>query len=197
MGLAAAFAFARLRLVLANSRLPLDDEASVRSDAGLDFVRFRLAGQLTFSSSRTLKGIDSSCCRPAKPWTSNWGMAACGAGRFSSSSSSRALAMFWLVSRPLLAAGLLLFAIAGATAEDRTAAELLPGTVVAYAELPDPKRIIDTILDHPLAAEVRAHPDYQQALASPQYERFQSIVKAVEEKLGAPYRQTATKLIDG
>lgn len=107
------------------------------------------------------------------------------------------IAMFALVPRSLLAAGLLVVATSPVLAEDRTAAELLPGTVVAYAELPEPKRIIDTILDHPLAAEVQAHPDYQQALASPQYERFQSIVKAVEDKLGMPYRQAVSQLVQG
>ncbi len=105
--------------------------------------------------------------------------------------------MFWLVSRPLLAAALLLVAIVPAAAEDRAAAELLPGTVVAYAEMPQPKAVIDTILDHPLATEVQAHPNYQQALASPQYERFQAVVKAVEEKLGLPYREAVSTLTQG
>jgi hypothetical protein len=106
--------------------------------------------------------------------------------------------MFWLVSRPLLAAGLLLaFVCAPAAAEDRTAAELLPGTVVAYAEMPQPKAAIDTILDHPLAGEVTAHPNYQQALATPQYERFAAVRKAVEDKLGMPYRQAVASLTHG
>lgn len=106
--------------------------------------------------------------------------------------------MFWLVSRSLpLAALVLAFVAPPSLAEDRAAAELLPGTVVAYAELPQPKRIIDTVLDHPLAAEVQAHPNYQQALASPQYERFQAVVKVVEEKLGAPYREAVASLTNG
>ena len=106
--------------------------------------------------------------------------------------------MFWLVRLPLLAAVLLLALFSGpALADDRTAAELLPGTVVAYAEIPQPQRVIDTVLDHPLAAEVQAHPNYQQALASPQYERFQAVVKAVEGKLGIPYRQAIANLTQG
>jgi hypothetical protein len=106
--------------------------------------------------------------------------------------------MFWLVCRPLLAASLLLALLFTPTAaEDRAAADLLPGTVVAYAEVREPKRIIDTILDHPLATEVQAHPNYQKALSSPQYERFQAVVKAVEGKLGIPYRQAVTNLIQG
>jgi hypothetical protein len=106
--------------------------------------------------------------------------------------------MFWLVRLPLLAAGLLLALVsASKAAEDRVASELLPGTVVAYAEIREPKRIIDTVLDHPLAAEVKAHPNYQQALTTPQYERFQAVVKAVEAKLGIPYRQAVSELVQG
>ncbi|MEX2026345.1 MAG: hypothetical protein WEH44_03575, partial [Pirellulaceae bacterium] len=75
--------------------------------------------------------------------------------------------------------------------------DLLPGTVVAYAEVREPKRVIDTVLDHPLAGELYAHPDYQRALATPQYERFQAVVKAVEAKLGIPYRQAVSTLVEG
>jgi hypothetical protein len=106
--------------------------------------------------------------------------------------------MFWLVSRLSLSAALLLaFGASPSIADDRTAAELLPGTIVAYAELPQPKRIIGTVLDHPLATEVQAHPNYRQAVASPQYERFQAVVKAVEGKLGRPYREAVTALTQG
>ncbi|HZL91586.1 MAG TPA: hypothetical protein VFB96_24665 [Pirellulaceae bacterium] len=106
--------------------------------------------------------------------------------------------MFWLVRSPLLAAGLLLALVsASQAADERTAADLLPGTVVAYGEVRETKRIIDTVLDHPLAAELKAHPNYQQALATPQYERFQAVVKAVEGKLGIPYRQAVSELVQG
>lgn len=106
--------------------------------------------------------------------------------------------MSWLLSRPLLAAAFLVVVVsAPAAAEDRTAAELLPGTVVAYAEISQPKAVLDTILDHPLATELKAHPQFQQALSSPQYERFAAVVKAVEAKLQMPYRQAAQALTDG
>ena len=106
--------------------------------------------------------------------------------------------MFWLLRSALLAGCLLVaLAVPPVWSDERAAADLLPGTVVAYAELPQPQRIIDTVLDHPLAGQVQSHPDYQRALTTPQYERFLAVTKAVEEKLGLPYRQAVTNLIEG
>ncbi|HEX5102166.1 MAG TPA: hypothetical protein VFV87_00035, partial [Pirellulaceae bacterium] len=61
------------------------------------------------------------------------------------------------LSRRFLALGLAVVALGWCqplVAVDKTAAELLPGSVVAYAEIPHPGKILDTVLDHPLAAEI-------------------------------------------
>lgn len=92
---------------------------------------------------------------------------------------------------------LVLLLVRSSPAEERTAAELLPGTVVGYAEVTQPKQAIDTILDHPLTKEVLQHPSYQQALSSPQYQQFLAVVKVVEEKLGMEYRQAVGSLTQG
>jgi hypothetical protein len=79
-------------------------------------------------------------------------------------------------------------------AAEKTAPQLLPASVVAYVEIPRPAKWIDGVLDHPLAAEVMAHPDYQKYLASPQYRQYQEVMDAVEAKLGMPLRTAATML---
>ena len=60
-----------------------------------------------------------------------------------------------------------------ATAAEKTAAELLPSTVAIYAELPQAKQLLATVLDHPLRQKLEALDDYRKAYASPQYAQLQ------------------------
>lgn len=89
---------------------------------------------------------------------------------------------------------LLAFSPSWSLAADKTATQLLPASVVAYVEIPRPAKLIESVLDHPLAKEIEAHPDYQKYLASPQYQQYQEVVKVVEGKLGLPLRTAATTL---
>lgn len=82
-------------------------------------------------------------------------------------------------------------------AADKTAAELLPGSIVGYAEIPQPGRLLDLVLDHPLARQIEQTPDYQQALKSPQYEQGLALVKQFEDKLAMPWREAARSLTSG
>lgn len=98
----------------------------------------------------------------------------------------------------LILPGLLVTLLAvHSSAADKTAADLLPESTVAYLEIPQPGKILDTVLDHPLAEEVRNHPDYQKALASAQYEKFFAALKHVEDKLGMKWRDGAKALTSG
>lgn len=93
-----------------------------------------------------------------------------------------------------LAAVVLCSGISGLLAAEKTASQLLPSSVVAYVEIPGSAKLIDSVLDHPLAKEIEAHPDYQKYLQSPQYQQYQEVVKVVEGKLGMPLRTAATTL---
>jgi len=89
------------------------------------------------------------------------------------------------------------WAPASATAADKTAADLLPASIVGYLEIRQPGKTLDVILDHPLALELQKQPPYQQALQSPQYEQVRAAVKRVEDQLGLPWRQAASGLTSG
>ena len=82
-------------------------------------------------------------------------------------------------------------------AGDKSAADLLPESTVAYLEIPQPGKILDTILDHPLAEQVQKQPDYQKAIATPEYEKFLAALKLVEDKLGMKWREGAKSLTSG
>jgi len=79
-------------------------------------------------------------------------------------------------------------------AAEKTAAQMLPETTVFYAELPRADRLIQTLLDHPLAKRVYASDPYQQGLRSPQFEELMAVVGALEDKLGKQWRPTLESL---
>jgi hypothetical protein len=77
---------------------------------------------------------------------------------------------------------------------EKNARQLLPRSVAGYLEISQPKQLLDVVLDHPLTKQIENHPNYQQALKSPQYEKFQRAVRIVEEKLGMKLRPAVSAL---
>lgn len=100
----------------------------------------------------------------------------------------------WASALALLAG---LSSFSAAAAAEKTAAELLPASIVGYLEVPQPGKTLDVILDHPLAALVQQQPEYKAVLGTPQYERFAAAVKHVEGQLGQPWRKAAAALTSG
>ena len=97
-----------------------------------------------------------------------------------------------------LAALVLYSGWAGSTAAaDKSAADLLPGSIVGYLEVPQPGQVLGTALDHPIAKRIEQAPEYQAALRTPQYEKFLAALKHVEQQLGQPWREAASKLTSG
>jgi hypothetical protein len=96
-----------------------------------------------------------------------------------------------------LAAALLGLLPALAFAADKSAAELLPGSIVGYAEIPQPGKLLDLVLDHPLTKQVEQTPEYQQALKTPQYEQGLALLKRFEQQMGQPWRESIRSLTSG
>jgi hypothetical protein len=91
---------------------------------------------------------------------------------------------------------LILFALPVRAAE-KSARDLLPATVIGYAEMPQPSRLIDGVLDHPLVHQLQALPEYQQALGRPEYQKALETLAAIETQLGEKIRPTVGKLTSG
>ena len=73
-------------------------------------------------------------------------------------------------------------------AAGKTAVELLPATTVVYAEIPKPKQLVETILNHPLRPRIEALDAYRHAVESPQYIQFKFGLGIVEAQLGQSWR---------
>ena len=104
--------------------------------------------------------------------------------------SSRLISRFAILTLALLSGSVLRGA-------EKTPRELLPVSTVAYFEIPQPKKLIDTVVDHPIVEKVKQHPDVQKALESPQYGQFEQVLQVVEAKLGMQWRPGLTALTEG
>ncbi len=99
-----------------------------------------------------------------------------------------------LTSLILLLAG---FAQAGPDADDKSAAEILPGSAIVYAELSDPRAVLSLAMDHPLRKKLEATDGYRQYLASPDYEKLQKAVAFFEKQTGMKWRDAIESMSGG
>ncbi len=100
-------------------------------------------------------------------------------------------------SRTLIAAALVALTTSYAVAAEKSAAELLPASVVGYLDVPEPAKLVSLVVDHPLAGEVANAPEYEQALGSPQFQHFQAALKAMEDRLGEKWPAALASLTSG
>ncbi|HXJ75516.1 MAG TPA: hypothetical protein VNM37_21855, partial [Candidatus Dormibacteraeota bacterium] len=82
-------------------------------------------------------------------------------------------------------------------AADKSPREMMPFSAVVYAEVPQPQKLLDAVLDHPSVAELQNHPDYKKALDAPQAQEFLKILHVVEDKLGMKWRPAVNTLTGG
>src|SRR4029450_4969491 len=87
--------------------------------------------------------------------------------------------MRWVILRAafLVAA---VWPLVGGFAAEKTARDLLPASTMVYVEVPEPGKLIDLALDHPLARQIAEAPEYRQALERPEGKRFEGVLKEVE-----------------
>src|SRR5687767_7136966 len=80
---------------------------------------------------------------------------------------------------------------------DKSAAELLPASTLAYAEISRPKDLIGLVLDNPAVANLMKSPQYQQALAAPQFKQVIDAVALIEQRAGVKWRPALESMTGG
>ncbi|HZN35395.1 MAG TPA: DUF3352 domain-containing protein [Pirellulaceae bacterium] len=88
----------------------------------------------------------------------------------------------------------LIWTVGKARAAEKSAGELLPASVVAYVEVPQPAKVLDVVFDHPLARQLQQQPEYKAAQQTPQYEQLQAAIQKAEGALGQPWRKAAAEI---
>ncbi len=75
-----------------------------------------------------------------------------------------------------------------------SAAQLLPSSVVLYAETTSTADLLSAILDHPVREKMESLPQYQQWLQGEDYRKLSMVVKLMEAQLETPWRQALETL---
>lgn len=98
-----------------------------------------------------------------------------------------------VVVLPLLA---LLSAARPAKAE-KTAAELLPASTLAYVEISDPKSLLAATLDHPLRAQIEQSTAFRDAMNTPKAKKMRELVAVIEKRAGVQWRPALEQIGGG
>ena len=77
---------------------------------------------------------------------------------------------------------------------DISAPQLLPASVVLYAEIPSAGELLGKVLDHPHRQQFESFPPYQKWLESNDRAQLMLGVRFLEAQLGMPWRQAIEKL---
>lgn len=79
----------------------------------------------------------------------------------------------------------------------KSAADLLPASTIAYAELTQPAELLKVVLDHPLRARVEQLDQYKEFYDSPQYMQLQFVRNLIENQLDMKWRDALATLTKG
>ncbi len=86
-------------------------------------------------------------------------------------------------------------ATAGRAAE--SAPSLLPQSTVLYVEIPQPRAILATILEHPLRTRMEALDGYQRSLRTKEFRQLKAVVAMVEAELDADWHEIVSTIAAG
>lgn len=99
-----------------------------------------------------------------------------------------------LGSRPVLVLLAALVFAPQAFSDAETAARLMPASTILYAEIPHPTDVVASVMDHPLFAQLEAHPAYEKARQTQQYRNYLTGRKFFEIQMGLPWREAVTAM---
>jgi hypothetical protein len=84
-----------------------------------------------------------------------------------------------------------------AGAAEKSAAELLPPSTVAYLQINRPKDLTSFIFDSPLHEQIDQSEGYRKALDAPKFKEFQAVLGMIEKKAGVQWRKALETTTDG
>ena len=81
--------------------------------------------------------------------------------------------------------------------QELTAADLLPDSVVAYADAPDLAGLVETVLNHSVTQQIKQSPVGQQAMQAPQLAFLENILKGFEGQVEMSWQQALKSFTSG
>ena len=94
-----------------------------------------------------------------------------------------------VLRRPVVILAFLSWLATTAVADERTAAEILPPSVVVFAEIRQPQDLLKTVYDHRLARRFQELGTVRSAMEKKPYLDFKAGLAIVESQMGLPWRR--------
>jgi hypothetical protein len=94
-----------------------------------------------------------------------------------------------ILRQPVVFLALLSSLAARATADERTAAGILPPSIVVFAEIRQPQELLNTVYDHQLVRRLQELKPVRSAMEKKPYLDFKAGVAIVESQMGLPWRR--------
>lgn len=101
----------------------------------------------------------------------------------------------WL--RRVVPALVCLAATTNTLAEEKSAPELLPASVVFYAEVTHPGQVLNAVLEHPLRQRLESNGGYQEAVNSKEFRQLKAAVRMVENEVDRKWPEIMGSLTEG
>lgn len=89
-----------------------------------------------------------------------------------------------------------LLVIPGVASAQKTAADLLPASTLAYVEVRQPADVL-ALIDGKLGRQIQQSDPFRQAVASPKFKEFRSVVGVVETRAGTTWPQAFKAITSG
>lgn len=102
-----------------------------------------------------------------------------------------------LLPQRLLIVGFWFSSVIIASADDRTAADLLPPTTVAFAEIRQPITLLNTVYDHRITERIQSLDQVRAAMEKKQFLDYKAGVAVVESQMGMPWRKIVEQTTGG
>jgi hypothetical protein len=102
-----------------------------------------------------------------------------------------------LVGRLIAAMVFILTPAAIARADERAASDLLPQSTVIYAEIHQPRDVLNAIYDHELVGRIESLDNVREAMEKKPYLDFKAGLAIVESQMGMPWRKLAAHALGG
>ena len=82
-------------------------------------------------------------------------------------------------------------------AAEKTAAEILPASTIAYAEITNPKALLHGILKHPARKKLEALDEYKALFESKSYKQMRTLITVLQFQLGMTWQTAVERLTEG
>jgi hypothetical protein len=92
---------------------------------------------------------------------------------------------------------MLTFGVVRPASAEKSAADVLPPSTLAYVEISDPNALLSATLDNPLRSQIEASPAFHDAMQQPNARKLKEVIRLIEDRAGVQWRPGLEQISGG